>query len=127
MNDITPVLEKLAAKLGTTVEHFWPLFVYQQKINAIVALAILALSFLVLGSAWAWAFYKVNKTFWGNGRDDFPKYAWGEFFDDYPWFVVVAILTIITFTASLFVSVESITALLNPEYAAIQDLLRMVK
>lgn len=117
MERLTDLLEKLAAKLGTTIEHLWMVLVNQAHVQVwknAVTIIILAI---------------VNAFF--------AKYAFGlfkgkHFSDDddaYPIFVVI-FTTILLVTSSIFgvrLFLEAFDAALNPEYWALNKILELIK
>ena len=48
MNEIAPLLEQLAAQLGTTVDYLWPLLVKQTQIDWVACMVVLLISDVVL-------------------------------------------------------------------------------
>ena len=113
MDKIAEVLQELAKQLGTTVQHMWPIFVAQQRIEGITYISMIALSYLIL-------FFTARYSRKGKWEscDSLTKYG------------VVGVCTIIcgaATTAILLMSVPTIvTKLMNPEYSALQSLMGMV-
>lgn len=112
--NITALLEKLAAQIGQSVDKVWPWLVRQQVIEGWTNLALCGL-FLVLGAAlFLWGAHLCRKN---NGDDD--------------WRFALLLAGGGVLLISLFVIAVSfsanITKIINPEYAALQELVRMVK
>lgn len=113
------LLEKLAEKLGTTVEHLWSVLVKQALIDAITGCAstvfILVLGFIALNGA-----RKLKVDEYGdiqlNDKDtSIPK-------------VVVIIACFVLIITGLFCATFDVgaitTALLNPEYYAFKQIVK---
>lgn len=112
MEQIAPLLEDLAAQLGTTVEYLWPMFVAKTKIKYITWLilshALLAVSSLVL-----WRSLVAGK------RMDWCDETWG------PIAAVSGGFTL-CFAISSFAALSDLWVLWYPEVRAIENLFVMV-
>ncbi len=100
---VSSVLAKIAEQVGVGVDHFWPMLVRQQLIEAwtpIVALVLLVVPAAV-----------------------FIRRAVRETHGDYTFIFAMAtgVLTLIAAGAVLF---ESIPRFLNPEYYALKEILQ---
>lgn len=117
---MTPELEKalltLANKLGVTVEHLWAVMIYQARITAIVDAVIFTgcVLFVVLPGRYLWRRWQSE----GADADDFilvigsAAYAVGALF--------AIIMAVSAFS-------EMVTALFNPEYWALSQILSASK
>jgi hypothetical protein len=122
---VQAVLGTIAEKVGQGVEHFWPVFIRQQFVVAIFGLIMILLGvgctilFLKMG----FKFMKAGKWTPQNYGCDIPdlKKLSG---------IISTILGTITLLASLIGTAAGgytiVTGLLNPEYAAIHDVVQMV-
>jgi len=122
MNDKTiELLNRLADKFGTTAEHLWGVLVKQAQIHAANQL-IVAVVLVVL---WTFMFRFVRgKT---TSSDPIPEseYPEGEWKSDeaifawvWVWGSLVFVLIVVCTTAA-----SCLTALLNPEYWALKQLI----
>ena len=126
MKDLMPLLEQLASKLGTTVEMLWGVLLKQAMISGVVDLLII-IGLVVV--AVFWTRFVIKKTT-SPGRD--PERGWeldADWRDEakcFGWLSVFLtfgfIALIITFTAETIVS-----AFINPEYWALNKILRFIK
>jgi hypothetical protein len=117
--DITPLLQSLAAKLGTTIEHLWGVLIRQAYISAVLDL----IQYAIIG----YVFYRLVKFTRWYLRDDIAQDMGYDLHEDLgpllvgAW-VIVGSLAIVAF----FSLPGTITALLNPEYWALQKVLSSV-
>ena len=114
-------LAALAAKLGTTAERLWTVILVQQPINAVFD-ALSFVGFLVL-TVW-WARFMWKKTTPQKGQE---YVDWGDnplLFFSWISVVVLAIIAIYTIADS---TPRWVAAFVNPEYAALRDLLHMMR
>jgi hypothetical protein len=104
------LLEQLAAKLGTTVDHLWQVLIAQARVEAISECIIFGVIFLLLIPAWIVSFkcYKKNKDDFDSGVIFMPVGAVTLFF---------LIVLCMSFTGI-------ITGFYNPEYFALKEILR---
>lgn len=119
MEETVPLLEQLAAQLNTTVEFLWDVLVRQAQvyvISHIVWWVIFAVS--IWPAVWAskW-FMRIME---GDETDETA--GWVFFIALLLWVVVF-----ITGIGNLLATEEFLTALLNPEYWALQQILEFIK
>lgn len=118
MEQIAPLLEKLAEQLGTTSEYLWAVLLRQAPVNVLVFL-IHVLLFFVLTVAWIHISKPLAKTVAGQDWiNEAPSAAgltvgWGT----------IALLWI----WALASFENAIVAALNPEYWALQQVLDVIK
>ncbi len=105
------MLEELAAKLGTTGDHLWEILVAQGRIEAVNTLVVLVLAigltFVTHRYVWAWMWRKPES----EGR------CW-----------VTGLLSVVStlFTLKAAFGIGSLaTKLFNPEYWALQRILKL--
>ena len=114
MKDYAEMLQALADKFGTTVEHLWGVMVYQAPLSATInVLQSIGLALFLI-----WGLKLVtNKTTRPQG-EDYQRAEWSEEGAVAAWFVWgIAALFITVFIVT---TVENIaTGFLNPEYWAL--------
>ena len=113
MNEHTAALiQNLAAKLGTTTEYLWSVLIKQAPINAATdVLQYIAAGFL------AYFYYK-----WATSdKRDYDEF--GQMFAA----LGVGLPLLIILIAIFFCFPNTITALVNPEYWALKEILSAVK
>ena len=115
MNELTTLLEKLALQLGTTVEYLWEVLIKQAHVFAIQY--IVCWIILIIGSVLFYIFLK--KTVEGYESD-----GWDE---TITWHIVPTVLLgVVVFVLLVKNLVQTgifITAIINPEYWALQEIL----
>ena len=106
------LIEKLAAQIGVTVDKVWPWLVQQQVLEGWTSLAATLLA-VVIGIVLL-----------GVGRRILLKTS-----EDLcvPFFVIGGVIFMIAAIAVFFHGPISVQQILNPEYAALKDLIGMVK
>lgn len=105
--DVMARLDAIAAKLGVAAEHLWGAVVRQQVIEGV---ALLCCAALVAGF-WVWGLYLIGKL----ASDEGPK-AFGALLSS---FVLGGIFCSLLYGA--------LPMVLNPEYAAFKDVVRMLR
>jgi len=110
-------LDKVAAKLGTTVEHVWPWFVRQQYIDAFYYLFI---------SAFIWAVCFVGLRFCLKHWNPESGYSIYEKDHEVPWCFGIAITSIIA-AIFLVVGLFEFPDIFNPELHALRDIINSVR
>ena len=110
MDKVAEVLKQLAQQLGTTVERLWPVLVEQQRIQGIIGVCMFATALPTLGIV----LYCLRRSPWVNE-------------DGLPTLRAVGLISMVV-TSLLFASILSqlITQIVNPEYWALRDLMKMV-
>lgn len=125
MNDkTTALIEKLADKLGTTVEHLWGVLLHQAPISGAVDLAKVVVMVLVaVGLVWV---VKGKTTEPAETKDDlYPRAEWGDDVAFFAWLVTFGYL-IITGVVVIGSAQDIVAAFLNPEYWALSHILGKV-
>jgi len=119
MEDFALLLEKLAEKFGTTVEHLWGVMVSQAHISAIASLVIAAIWCVTCVIIVNFVSKKTTDT---KGEDGSPIYA--DWQDDgaFAAWGGIAILIFISLLAISFNFESFLSAILNPEYWALMKL-----
>jgi hypothetical protein len=119
MNNIEVMLAELAEKLGTTIEHLWGVLLYQSFIFGISASFISMIMLAILIGT----FYYLKKV--GNERR--KKVDWECEYDvdfltiGWVFFTIIAIVFPIVILVTFY---EIFTAFFNPEYWALQTILK---
>lgn len=118
MNDnITKLIETLAAKLGTTAEYLWAVLIRQAPISATTSL-ILCLVFITLAAVYTkWLIKKA--------KDDELDCLDNE--SNFVIALVGGLLSIIGVIVIICLFSDIITGYFNPEYWALQKILDQLK
>lgn len=118
MDKIADLLEKLAAKLGVTVEYLWPLLVKKTQIDWIASMATSVL-ILVIGIISSVIAVKLIDRFFANNPHDFPGLG----------AVLAAAGLACTFIGfiSTITDLGRISAYFVPEAATIHNLIEMLR
>ena len=122
MNEQTEkLILELAEKLGTTAEHLWGVLVKQAQINAAIDLLIMI---VVLGISLVWYRLVKSKTTKPpiSNDDPYPYAEWSDEFAIIAW-TLLAIWGVGALIALLCTISTVATALMNPEYWAIKQIL----
>jgi hypothetical protein len=123
MNDKTiDLLNKLADKFGTTAEHLWGVLVKQAPIQASIEIAFAVLA------AGAWVSLVVLVTQKTTPPERKPDARWGEsaeWTDEgaFMAWVAVGVFALVVLLLGYFAVSTGITAIKNPEYWALKQLL----
>lgn len=115
MNDnITKLIETLAAKLGTTAEYLWGVLIKQAHVSATTDLicATLFAAYLIIFSRWM-----IRR---GRNTDD----SFGDIPSDIPIAMLGGLTAIVSFILILFCIPNIITGFMNPEYWALEQILK---
>lgn len=118
MNNIDAMLAELAEKLGTTIEHLWGVLLQQSFIFGISASLISMIMLAILIGV----FYYLKKV--GNERrkkDWECEYAVDPLIIGWVFFIFIAIVFPIVILVTFY---EVVTAFFNPEYWALQTILK---
>jgi hypothetical protein len=120
MEELTPLLEKLAEKLGTTTDYLWGVLIKQAPITATVKLVYLAL--VIIGGI---ALYKIHKRLCRevdgcNGYFEFGELAMAPM-------VVATIIWAVLFIICFFQIGTIVTGFFNPEYWALDEVMSLIK
>ena len=115
MKEITPLLEELAKKIGTTTEYLWTALIRQAPINSVINIVEWIIMAFVTWLAW-----KGFKKAWKKAE----KENWDEFWVICPLFVGIAFL--ILWIVALFSISSTITGFVNPEYWALKEILNAI-
>ncbi len=120
---VESALNTLAAKIGVGVDHFWPLFVRQQFIEGVSWVSLIAVGLVILVGSLI-----TMKIIWPKCKweyDGSPVSPVGLFFII---FAAISILLFLILTIGASINADNIVShLVNPEYQAFQDLMKMVK
>jgi len=115
---ITNLLEKLANKLGTTIEHLWNILIHQAYIEAFKNIIMIA--FFIIAEILIFKYaVRYNK---GKSLEDIDN--------DFRSITVIILFIIISvFTIIMIASLipETIDAIFNPEYWALNHILKLIR
>ena len=120
MEELTPLLNELAAQLNTTVEFLWQVMVRQAFISAIGQIVL-----YVLYGISVFVSIKYILKIWNSYKEQDHMLA-----DDIPHlFGLIAIpFFLLLFTGMAIIEIPNlITKLMNPEYWALQQILEFIK
>jgi hypothetical protein len=114
---IANLLEELANKLGTTMEHLWNILMHQAYIEAFKNIIMIAF-FIVLEILISKYTFKYNKGKSLEDIDDFGSIA-----------IIILSIVISIFIIAMIVSLvpETIDAIFNPEYWALNHIIKLIK
>lgn len=126
MKDLTPLLEQLASKLGTTVEMLWGVLLTQAMISGVVDLLII-IGLVVVAVFWTRLVIKKTTS---PGRD--PERGWEL---DADWggegkFCGWASVFLVSIFIAIIISANAetiVAAFVNPEYWALTKILKFIK
>lgn len=126
MEEITPLLRELAAQMNTTVEFLWGVLVRQAQVYAISyivdTIIVLVIAYLFASVLNHWRRSNVGFDFMEVPTQDEGKWALYLFLS-----IVLGIITLTGMLAIIFTFNNFLTALLNPEYWALQQILEYIK
>jgi hypothetical protein len=122
MNDKTlEIFNRLADKFGTTVEHLWGVLVKQAVISAVTEIVMA----LAMVAAWVWLFRFVRGKTTKPKETPEDRYPYAEWRGEgalIAWLVAAIALLLVTIKVC-YAATTGLTALLNPEYWALKQLL----
>ena len=113
MKDIAPLIEQLAAKLGTTVEYLWQILLKQVQVEIRLAEMGMTISFVL----YAIAAVLFIVAFVRRIKDD--DYGLAVY-----WILGVYVVTSIAVTLHILNYIQLVTLKNNPEYWALQEVLK---
>jgi len=112
MDKFLEMLKELAIKLGTTVDNLYPLFVKQSYVVGITNILLMVFGVIVAIISW-----KLTIKVWKEGEGD-------------PEYLIICLLPFIGVIAPTVVILinlqDTITAFVNPQYFAIQNILQQL-
>jgi hypothetical protein len=125
MKELTPFLEQLASKLGTTVEKLWAVLLKQAPISGTIDLMVCI--GLVLVAVKCFRFVNRKTTVPAETeKDQYPNAQWEEEGAGIAWVGIGLLL--LTIGLIIIFSVNNIAAaFLNPEYWALKEILGAFK
>lgn len=119
MKEITPLLEQLANKLGTTIEYLWAILIKQAYISGINSIIIYSIFLILL---------IINILLFKKYVISNLKDKYGEFDGVYMSILITsAVLWGITIMIGIAEVPNTITKFINPEYWALQEILKGIK
>lgn len=120
MNDkMTEVLEQIAIKLGVTADHLWGVMIAQQRIDA-----VLSAGFVIFVCAFYWYYIRFARRAVESTKKKFIE-AFVEPEVGVP-VLILGIIGLSLFPPGLIAIDNAITAIINPEFGALKDLLNMM-
>jgi hypothetical protein len=111
-------LKGVAEKLGTAASNVWAIYVRQALVSGITDIVLYA---LLLSAIVAW----VKALKWAHTNGRFEDCSTDVFY--FIGFAATGILLGITLVAAFFAISDTVTALVNPQFWALQKLLETVK
>lgn len=120
MDQLTILLEKLADKLGTTTEYLWSVLIDQALISAINGIVFIFITIVV-----TFFTLKYHIKFSKEASNGYSVYYNQEELLIVPM-LFVGMVCIIMIIMSLITLSDIITALLNPEYWALEKILNKI-
>jgi len=115
MNEALGLIEQLAVKLGTTADQMWAVLLGQAPINGIINIFQYV---LICIGCFCW--YRVTLNVHAKIQD-----SWAE--ENYMWVGAVWIILCVLVICMFFCLHDTITALINPEYWALDKILGTLK
>jgi ABC-type proline/glycine betaine transport system permease subunit len=115
---IAPLLEKLANKLGTTADHLWGVMIVQARIDGYVTLAQIAIMVV------ATFFYVKGLKYFLKNAEEMHE---GAFAASVICVVIGAIIGIIVWLTTFFNLNLLIASFFNPEYYALHEIMQALK
>lgn len=117
MKDLTPLLNKLADKLGTTATHLWAVLTQQAHVNSVIWISVFFV-LLALSVASLWGWLKLGKKYnWDVDKNAFIVINGTIFF-------VSLAMTVAVF----FVNVSDVvTGFTNPQYWAFEQVMSIIQ
>ena len=120
-NQTTELLEKLAVQLGTTAEYLWSVLLVQARISAMTDLI-----FLILAILSGYLLYRTHRYLSQGTEDSHSIYYEKEEAVVIPM-IIGLIIWIIFFLAMFFSIGNIISGLFNPEYWALNKILKSIR
>ena len=124
MESLTPLLEKIAEQLGTTVEYLWAVLIKQAAVSATMSI-IYIVGLVVVGLGLYRAHRKLMRVIQGKTHT--------TYYDEYgeaaavPMVLAATLWLILVMFAVGFSIPNAITGLFNPEYWALKEILSQIK
>ena len=120
MQELTLFLEKMAEKLGTTTEYLWSILLKQAPIFGYMyffgGFLILILGLLL------YRFHKKCKANWDVDKTLYDK-------DEWRWSLNIILLIVFLIVSIMWLVnlPRAITSFMNPEYWALQEIIKQIK
>lgn len=124
MKELTPLLEKLAAKFGTTVEMLWDVLLKQAVISATMDLIFCV--GIVLGLGWCFRFVQRKTTPVPDTDSRYSYSDWGGEGKGVAW-LVMAVMAVIGAILIIAGVQNAVTGYMNPQYWALEHILKSCK
>lgn len=122
----------IANKAGVAADHFYPIFVKQQRIIGItnMSLILIGIVFVVLLARNG---FNINKQYeLEKAKENPSRYCDRYGRVEYPGtaiasFILAAVITVVVVITTMAIGADTIGQIANPEYSAVQSLVSMVK
>lgn len=115
----TKLIEQLAQKLGTTAEYLWSVLVKQAHTEVIIFFTVLGIT--IIGTVLSAYLFKYVQKFWSDEKA--PASAWISLV-----FGIIIGICVLVGTISTIANVSDvISAITNPEYWALKQVLGICK
>lgn len=118
-NEITPFLQELVSKLGTTTEYLWGILLKQATVQIYMDIFVITLTVITI-ILYSIFIYIAMKKKWYDYNSKFNTITLLVTF-------LGGTIILIMFIASLFCTMELITLYVNPEYWAFEQILDIMK
>lgn len=124
MKELTPLLEKLADKLGTTVEMLWIALLKQAAISATLDLIFCA--GIIFGLRWCFCFVQLKTTPIAETDKCYAYSDWDDEGKVIAWVIMAVMIALGTVLIINGVQ-NAITGYLNPQYWVLDHILKFCK
>lgn len=111
--EVTKILDILAERFGTTIEHLWGIMVRQAMVNSISNLALAVVTLVAI-------LIVVQK--WESWTDDIDEGGIGV-----PLIMFFGLFGVCGIIITIKVFPDTITGFFNPEYWVLQQILELLK
>lgn len=118
---LSKILNELADKFGTTVDHLYAIMIKQAYIDGIESIlgAIICIVAILVA-------LRLFKNHFESAKKERPNYIenWNDYFEEYVGITIVScIVGLVLIILIPFACVNAINALANPEYYALHNLI----
>lgn len=120
--DFNEALEQLAKAFNTTVDALYPILIRQAYVDGVVAIIALLIPVIIAIIA-----YKMARTNQKKINDYYKKPDYWEWEDEGQGYAIaISVASFATFIALLYFFSVAPTALMNPEYHAIKQIIKVL-
>lgn len=119
MKELTELLAKLAEKLGTTTQYLWGVLIKQASVEIYIFISVFVLT--IIGAIITTLLLKSTQKYWD--KENAPAIAWFTL----TFGIIFAFATVIGLGYFLANITDVITSINNPEYWALQEVLKSIR